>query len=975
MNCIEAYDVANQSFVNGFNLANNHAFRNSQIELGYDNNLYVVNSTEFARISNPDNPQNSLLTIAQQINYNNTFEVPNACINPIIDLDTTYVLPKQIDGEDPFARFSENCCEIVDGMGDYYTATTGISTWSPGQNPFGNANNQVLINGYLKIPTGATVHINNMTFSFAQNAEMIIEKGAKVYLNNSILTSDACNGIMWEGVRVYGTSNGTQSFANQGYLNMQNNSEINNAYIGVALHKRDNSGNIDWATNGGRIIAKNSKFRNNKRDVIFLTYNNYTSGSNFTNCDFLTNIHPLADGVSTPNTHVSMLDVKGIKFNGCRFNNTTNSNIAQRGKGIVSIDAGYEVSFHCNALVPWGSPCPTNDRIISSFSNLEYGIEARAANNMANTITVKYTDFFENNRATYFNNIPTYTYVNNTIKLGNSISPSHTWPYGLYSDGCTGYIVENNSFTTAYGGNSYGIVMSNSNNNGTTPDQNEVYHNYFNNLNFAVFNLLQNVQINGGNPVGGTGVTYRCNDFNNSATTDIFEGFSGAGGISIHQGSCANITSPSNNLYSAVNPAYSNVWNNNAPNYQLTTTIGNNGPSRLTPTVYNPAITHNTYCAPDYDETASCPVKAFDVLQLKPWVLGGKIADLENEIKADKDFVTETDKNVALLWDKALNNSISWTQFKDNVINNYSPYVSLQSLTDIISYSNEIPHGYIKELLMSNYPLAFSTIDALNNSDLPTNIITQIIENNPEGTNTREELNNKIHYYDREIALLDRNIVKYYLTDSIENNNIDSLIMYIEEKNDESTKQFLVDLYRANNQNEKASILLEEISNSETASDFVDFETILINNSNVYTINVSNNDFNIISELTDPEYKSFIGGRAATVKEYIDDITIEEVEPFVIKNSYMNSEELEDSNEDNSVIIYPNPTDGVITIELLLENNTTTNYEIVNSIGEITKSGNLSNLKSYIELTDIPNGIYFIKIHANETIVKKIIKK
>ena len=425
-----------------------------------------------------------------------------------------------------------------------YVVNTGLQVWSVGNNPFANSTSSIQVTGFIQVPTGASLYINNMTFLFNQDAKLIIEKGARVYLNNTILTSDINSNVMWEGVRVEGDSSANQSLGNQGYLSLFNHSEISNAYTGVSLFKVNVDGSPNWATSGARIEAVNSVFKNNERDVVFLAYKKQTSFSRFRDCDFITNIHPLLDGVATPNVHVSMTSVKNIKFKGCRFKNTSNNiDVATRGKGILSIDAGYEVTYHCTAILPYYIPCPSSSRILSSFSNLEYGIDARNANlEMVSAIIIKYSEFNENNRAAYFGNVRNFVFVNNNVNVGVSMTGDYSWPYGLYSSFSSGYTIENNLFKTTHTGNSYGIIIDNSNNNGASDDVNEVYHNTFEDLKYGAVNKGENVRLWEGHTTLGTGLTYRCNAFQGNSSSDLVIGDSLGGGIASFQGGCFSVT-------------------------------------------------------------------------------------------------------------------------------------------------------------------------------------------------------------------------------------------------------------------------------------------------------------------------------------------------------------------------------------------------------------------------------------------------
>ncbi len=867
-----------------------------------------------------------------------------------------------------------------------YVVNSGTHVWNVGNNPFGNSTTSISVVGFIKVSSGANVHINNMTFLFDQGARMIIEKGAKVYLNHTVLTSDVTQNMMWEGVRVEGNSNANQHLSNQGYLSMYNNSEISNAYIGVALHKRDANNNPDWSTNGGRIRASNSTFKNNKRDVIFLSYNNYNSLSGFTNCDFITDSYPLADGVSTPNAHVSMLSVKKIYFKGCRFTNTTNSpSMATRGKGIVSIDAGYTITYLCTAFVPYYNPCPINARIASSFSNLEYGIDARNANlGIANTITVKYAEFNENNRAAHMGSIRNFKFVNNTVNVGIPTASSHGWPYGLYSNSSTGYTIENNLFKTVHTGNSYGILIANSNNYGTNPDVNEVYHNTFEDLNFGAYNLGENVQIYNGNSVINTGLTYRCNDFSGSAKSDVYEGlfWMFQGGLSPYQGSCVTVSAPSNNLYSAVNPSASNWWNNNGNNttYQRDLWIGANGPSRLEPTLQNGAITGYAYCENfNYDPVLSCPVKRFDLPSFKPWVLGGKIAQLKTTVKDDKELLERVDAEVSQLWEQGLleNNVDYWEYFKTKLVKNYTPYVSLAMLDNIIGAARDIPHSNIKEILTNSYPLTARTVRTIKKSKLSEAVKSQLLALNFEGINSREDLEGTVTYYHREIAYLERDINQYHLADSTIETGLDSIIAIYEQKGGLDAQKQLVQYYFGNNDYQKAGELLSVISDEEDESDFVQYYNVLLANPDgkMYQLAKGTADYATIENLVDSSYATFIGSQAAHLFEYLNGKRIEEVEPMVLESLTVAAPiETIESNEDEAVVIYPNPTTGVLTIELLLENTSDiANVIVLDEVGKVVKRTQASNTKSYIDISHLANGVYFLKIEGNNglSVMKK----
>jgi hypothetical protein len=62
----------------------------------------------------------------------------------------------------------------------------------------------------------------------------------------------------------------------------------------------------------------------------------------------------------------------------------------------------------------------------------------------------------------------------------------------------------------------------------------------------------------------------------------------------------------------------------------------------------------------------------------------------------------------------------------------------------------------------------------------------------------------------------------------------------------------------------------------------------------------------------------------------------------------------------HSVNIYPNPTSGIFTIKSSIKENS--NYEVTDAIGKIIFSGTIKNFEQKLDLGNVENGIYTIKI-------------
>jgi len=76
-----------------------------------------------------------------------------------------------------------------------------------------------------------------------------------------------------------------------------------------------------------------------------------------------------------------------------------------------------------------------------------------------------------------------------------------------------------------------------------------------------------------------------------------------------------------------------------------------------------------------------------------------------------------------------------------------------------------------------------------------------------------------------------------------------------------------------------------------------------------------------------------------------------------------------------SVSAYPNPTTDYLTLELIEFENT--NFQLININGKILQNEPIRNSYTRINMSNLINGLYFVKVIQNEIEIKvfKIIKK
>ena len=100
------------------------------------------------------------------------------------------------------------------------------------------------------------------------------------------------------------------------------------------------------------------------------------------------------------------------------------------------------------------------------------------------------------------------------------------------------------------------------------------------------------------------------------------------------------------------------------------------------------------------------------------------------------------------------------------------------------------------------------------------------------------------------------------------------------------------------------------------------------------------------------------------------------ISPTEIEHEKLNFDKitLEESDEFYNIYIYPNPTDGLLTVELTSEKNVNAKVTIYNIHGQelgLIGTGMTSKNKFEFELREQSGGIYFVRILTKQQIINK----
>lgn len=347
------------------------------------------------------------------------------------------------------------------------------------------------------------------TLYISPTARIIVRPGGKLVVDGGVLTS-ACDGEMWQGIFVEGDRTRPQTAANQGTVELKNGAVVENAICGISTRSPEDQ----WNTTGGIVYASDAIFRNNRKSVEFLSYEDIlpsgavrTNLSSFSNCTFTVDNNNHFDNMQTEfDTHVSLWDVNNVKFYGCTFLNTATGPSAGK-HAVYAEDAGFSVLPSCDMPenTYYGCVCPESHATYCSFGGFAKAVSA-ATSGTSFHVSIDQARFADNAVAVEIsgNNFVSVTRCDFDLQSapGNSLST-----VGLSLDNCTGYLVEENFFHRSSMPMFYtacGITIRNSGG-----DNNQLYRNSFSKLDFAT-------RVSGSNFRLISGLACSCNTYENN---------------------------------------------------------------------------------------------------------------------------------------------------------------------------------------------------------------------------------------------------------------------------------------------------------------------------------------------------------------------------------------------------------------------------------------------------------------------------
>lgn len=351
--------------------------------------------------------------------------------------------------------------------------------WKPsGNNTYSNTT--ISVKEELHLYPGDYLQLNSVRLEMGKDAKIVIERGAKLLLNNTTVTTTTCAGYVWEGIEVWGSGDYVDQDevygieGKTGILKMDY-SIIENADEAISVTKKLGLGffEIDKNYNGGNINISNSTFRNNYMSINMWPYkncgdtttlsnaipcsncNNYFNISSINNNTFICNA-PMRDARYTMTTDeglsfrlglshfVYMNNTFSVKFKNNDFKNLYFSPPVQyRGTGVKLIHSNINI---------------VQSILNKGFRGLTVGVLSNADNSVCKTTQIIKNNFV-NCQVAIDANSTKLNVSENVIYIPNTSAKLIT--QGIVTRGCRNFEIYNNSINGLSTGKKYGILLKN----------------------------------------------------------------------------------------------------------------------------------------------------------------------------------------------------------------------------------------------------------------------------------------------------------------------------------------------------------------------------------------------------------------------------------------------------------------------------------------------------------------------------------
>lgn len=822
------------------------------------------------------------------------------------------------------------------------------------------------IKGTITIETGAVLTLQGSSgeFQFGPNGKIIVEKGAKLTINNATLTGLKLCKTMWQGIEVHGTGRSLNT-ANNGLL-ILNNAKIFDAHNAVTLGKptfipSNNAGFVynahDANFGGGIIQANGSTFARNAVDIRFWEYS-FINNHIINNCVFGSDIalndkyysttenpsynyntyvmqkqHPHyapANQTGRSSFGIYTFGNRNLIIDNCRFNNiefainAANTKLTFRNENFFN---NHYAGIYIKNTIP--SVDYRSNIINSTFSNVsDYAIYIESGRN----------DVIKNN---FFNTIAT--------------QPQSMFKNGIYLKSSSGFDIRDNNLSSIL----KGITVINSNTGGGLLGY-DTKGNNFNACHQAIYTTSTNPKL-----------TVRCNIFSPNQQIGYLKNWmingpsfanQGIYNTSDHRSPAGNDFYDPNNKHIASNipfkyvhhtqeqtkPALNGTWTNNGANI-----INNN-----TAKIYSGA---SASCA---ELTVIPNMTEYNQIENNLFSLKAEYNNIANNL----------DRNNTSGLIAAINGNTSAGNLK-NLLIAHSP-LSDEVLINYINSSKSSSPGLFKDVLTHNLPVSdevYEIFEAKLNL-LPAGIATQLRK--LQGINPDYRTTTAVKSDIADISMQKQLYTNKFVNYLFNNNQNLQAINLLENENSIESNKTLLSYYISENNLVKAIEKVNILSNSESA-DYIDYNNLLISKFGD-SLDVFDLDSAEVEYIRNLAYSNNISQEVSNARAVLwllfgENFDNSEDNDNNNKSLSLNNLQVEKHRLTNELLIgnNPNPVSSKTTVWYQLpSDNENTLLIIFDATGKKVKEYKLNNEENSIlvDVLDLQNGLYTYSLSINNTI-------
>lgn len=382
----------------------------------------------------------------------------------------------------------------------------------------------------VRIEAGGRLNVSSV-IEMGIDRTIRVMPGGELVIDRGTLTND-CAG-MWNGIRVYGSTDYNDPTTEQGRITLLHGGSIQFADTAIKYMAIDQDGNPLSLSGGGIVSAENARFINNKVHLEI----NPSKGNNpsiFSLCQF--NISKKLPDGSGYGPMVILKSNKGVSFTSCQFENNipvSEMSFHERGTGIQAFNSSFAVNkLQSVDSVPFG----INTEAV--FKQLAYGIRATSSFS-GFPVYVSEAKFDRNLTGICLSGIAGSFIADcnfnlNSGNLSDSVRPAAS---AIYLNNCNLFTVRNNTIKGPLGAfipksKSAGIVLNSCGGTNET-----IFSNRVTNLNYAILAQNNNRSADGRQGLRFLHNWFDKNEYDLCVTNDSTETDPG---IALHQGSPGN---------------------------------------------------------------------------------------------------------------------------------------------------------------------------------------------------------------------------------------------------------------------------------------------------------------------------------------------------------------------------------------------------------------------------------------------------